>query len=163
MALSNLAEMAWWAALSLTTRPLSPIVPSRVVGSSTAHLPTYVHSSSAVEPFSFSFFAWEGFHLVSQSSVNCSRKGALNVVGWWICTLVKWSNGANINQESTYSECWFLYSSYRRSHRLYSRRSWWYSILCRIFDVDTTVTTMTAMSLDSRANSSSYNDGAHLV
>lgn len=29
-----------------------------------------------------SFLAWETFHLDSQSSVNCSRKGAFRVVGY---------------------------------------------------------------------------------
>jgi hypothetical protein len=77
MGLSNLLEMAWWAALSLRTRPLSPSIPRRTEGSSTDHLPLYVHSSSVP-----SFFACETFHLDSQSSVNCSRKGALRLVGW---------------------------------------------------------------------------------
>jgi len=77
IALGNLAEMAWWAALSFSTRPLSPCRPRRTDGSSTFHVPTYAHSSSV-----FSFLAWEACHLLSQSSVNCSRKGAFRVVGW---------------------------------------------------------------------------------
>lgn len=47
-------------------------------GSSTAHSPTYAHSSVVLES---SFFAWEGFHRESQSSVNCSKKSALILEG----------------------------------------------------------------------------------
>jgi hypothetical protein len=78
MALGNLAEMAWWAALSLMTRPLSPTMPGSTEGSSTDQVPTYAHSSSSALT---SFFACEGFHRSSQSSVNCSRNGALSLVG----------------------------------------------------------------------------------
>jgi len=52
-------------------------MPPSTVGSSTLHVPTYCHSSSV-----FSFLAFDVFHRLSQSSVNCSRKGALRVVGW---------------------------------------------------------------------------------
>ena len=47
-------------------------------GSSTAHSPTYAHSSVVLES---SFLAWEGFHRLSQSSVNCSKKSALMLEG----------------------------------------------------------------------------------
>jgi hypothetical protein len=71
--------MAWCAALSLMTSPLSPSIPFSTEGSSTDQVPTYAHSSSSALT---SFFACEGFHRDSQSSVNCSRKGALSVVGY---------------------------------------------------------------------------------
>lgn len=56
---------------------MSPLMPLSTVGSSTDHVPTYAHSSSV-----FSFLACETLHLLSQSSVNCSKNGALSVVGY---------------------------------------------------------------------------------
>ena len=61
------------------TRPLSPSMALKTLGSSTAHSPTYAHSSVAFES---SFFAWDGFQRVSQSSVNCSKKSALILEGY---------------------------------------------------------------------------------
>lgn len=78
--LGNLAEMAWCAAGFLTTRPLSPSMPLYLMGSSTDHSPTYAHSSSASSVDSF--LALDDFHRWSQSSVNCSRKSPLRVVGY---------------------------------------------------------------------------------
>ena len=51
-------------------------------GSSTAHWPTYDQVSPPTAVF---FVASDGVHLLDQSSVNCSRKGALIEVGYEVC------------------------------------------------------------------------------
>lgn len=89
--LLNFADIAWWAAGFFTTRPLSPWIPLSTVGSSTAQEPTYAHSSSAFES---SFFACDGAHRESQSSVNCSKNAALILEGY--CKVV--SENAMPNQ-----------------------------------------------------------------
>jgi hypothetical protein len=107
MALGNLAEMAWWAALSLMTRPLSPSMPFSTVGSSTDHVPTYAHSSSSALT---SFFACDAFHRLSQSSVNCSRNGALSLVGWRVPS----ASGGGYSKQRTHGKGWFCDRGRRR-------------------------------------------------
>jgi hypothetical protein len=98
--LENGAEMAWWAAGLLTTRPRSPAIPGSTVGSSTSHFPTREYQFRQLDHYERD--RWEGVVL---TVAECFTAGACLFGCFW-GTPSSWPITGKLLDKVTYHRGW---------------------------------------------------------